>query len=171
MGSISKSQPELWNTSREPCLLFLHSSWMKLVKICLLTLVILDCLRASKSCLCLREVFLSCLSRASAQPQQTATEFSGLLAFLLPVPQSGGPHVSPQLCFLLASALVLPQRTFILRNSPKLEFDIITVFLYCIRELGWIKIFPQKQKSRYVLMQIFGQIKKKRQITSRSTKR
>lgn len=49
MGSTFKPQPELWNASREPCLLFLHSPWTKEVKNCLLTLVILDCLRASKS--------------------------------------------------------------------------------------------------------------------------
>lgn len=62
-------------------------------KICLLTWVILDCLRASKSCLCLREVFLSCLSCASAQPHRAATELPGLLASLLPV----SPFVSPSL--------------------------------------------------------------------------
>lgn len=69
IGSISKPQPELWNTSREPCLLFLHSPWTKLVKICLLTVVILDYLRASKILsLPYRNLFIlsqPCLSSAS----------------------------------------------------------------------------------------------------------
>lgn len=55
--------------SKKPCLLFLHSPWTNQVKICLLTLVILDCLEASKSCLCLREVFYL----VSAVPQLSLT--------------------------------------------------------------------------------------------------